>query len=201
MLDSMTFAAPMEHLAHMPAHTWMELGDGKAALVSSERAWNLGPTRYAEHDAYVAYSAAGMCGDLDASHRWLERLGVLVGKQLHQSLPADLVSARDEEQKGHLDAAIALLQKAAGPLASAGEMIPCYPADVRLGALYYRAGRYNDALTTFLAILKHRPRDPRALLGASQTYAKLGDRTQEAAYSFEFGEFWAGSSDVTMNDF
>lgn len=200
MLDSMMFAPPLEHLAHVPAHLWMELGDGKAALASSERAWNLNPTRYAEHDAYIGYAAAGLCGDLDASYRWLERIGALAGKQLHQALPADLVTARDEEEHGRFNAALQLLQKSAAPLASIQEMIPYYPADVRIGALYFRAGRYADAAATFDAILKQRPRDPRALFGAAETFDRLGDPSKATRYREQFAQYWCGGP-LTMRDF
>jgi tetratricopeptide (TPR) repeat protein len=141
-----------------------------------------------------------MCGDLDASYRWLERIGALVGKRLEPELPAELASARDEESHGHFDAALKLLQEEAAPLETIGEMIPHDPADVRIGALYFRAGRYSDAAATFAAILKGRPRDPRALFGAAETYTKLGDPAKAAAAHADFVKYWAGGT-LSMTDF
>jgi hypothetical protein len=40
-LDAMAFAPEQEHLAHMPAHTWIETGAYGAAIASSERAYAL----------------------------------------------------------------------------------------------------------------------------------------------------------------
>jgi hypothetical protein len=76
-LDAMTFAPGDEHLAHMPAHVWVEIGEGKAALASSERAWALHPTHYASHDAYIALEAALIAGDRSAAQEWSSRLALL----------------------------------------------------------------------------------------------------------------------------
>jgi len=76
-LDSMNFGPGDEHLAHMPAHVWVEIGDGEAALASSERAWALHPTHYASHDAYVALEGALIAGDRAAALTWAARLAPL----------------------------------------------------------------------------------------------------------------------------
>jgi tetratricopeptide (TPR) repeat protein len=76
-LDAMQFGEGEEHLAHMPAHLWIEIGDGERALASSERAWALDPTTYAEHDAYVAFDAALVAGDEAAAAMWATRLTAL----------------------------------------------------------------------------------------------------------------------------
>jgi tetratricopeptide (TPR) repeat protein len=76
-MDAMTFSPGDEHLAHMPAHTWIEIGDGERALASSERAWALQPTYYAEHDAYIAFDAALVAGDRAAALKWATRLSSL----------------------------------------------------------------------------------------------------------------------------
>jgi len=76
-LDAMTFGPGDEHLAHMPAHVWVEIGDGEAALASSERAWALHPTHYASHDAYVALEGALIAGDRAAALTWAARLAPL----------------------------------------------------------------------------------------------------------------------------
>lgn len=199
-LDAMTFSAPMEHLVHMPAHTWLEIGDGKAALASSERSWALNPTRYALHDASVAYSSAWMCGDDEGIARWVQRIGALIGKPYTVKTPEDLVAAKDLEAAGKVDQAIATLRKAAQSLTDAGENIPPFPADVRIGAVYYRAGRYTQARDAFLAVLRSRPRDPRALFGAAETYDRLGDPSQATRYRKQFAQYWAGGR-LTIRDF
>jgi Tetratricopeptide repeat len=85
-LDAATFTPPSEHLAHMPAHYWIETGNYAAALASSERAIALlnslanddgGPKHvqsYEKHDVLVGYSAAMMLGDYGAAQRWATRM-------------------------------------------------------------------------------------------------------------------------------
>lgn len=200
VLDSLPFVEPMEHLAHMPAHVWLELGDGKAALRSSERAWALNPTRYAEHDAYIGYAAAMMSGDDAARAVWAQRLGAAQGEPVPSDPPAFVTQAKALEAAGKFDAAIALLEKNAEALGSAHEMLPFYPADVRIGALYYRVGKYEKALETFERILQTRPRDPRALFGAAETSGRLGDSVRATRYREQFATYWAGGL-LTIRDF
>jgi hypothetical protein len=87
-LDSGVFPPEAEHLAHMPAHYWIETGDYAAALRSSERACalldELGPEsphrqRYARHDVAVGYSAAMMLGSYADAQRWSERMSAALG--------------------------------------------------------------------------------------------------------------------------
>jgi tetratricopeptide (TPR) repeat protein len=87
-LDAMTFGPGEEHLAHMPAHTWIEIGDGELALASSERAWALQPTSYAEHDAYIALDAALLAGDRAKALLWSSRLSSL-GPYFHEQAIID----------------------------------------------------------------------------------------------------------------
>ncbi len=89
-LDAMTFAPGDEHLAHMPAHLWIEIGDGEKAIASSERAWALHPTEYASHDAYIAFDAALMAGDRAAALTWAARLATVCAP-CHEN---DLLAAR-----------------------------------------------------------------------------------------------------------
>lgn len=70
-----TFDPAEEHLAHMPAHTYIEVGDYAKAVSVSENAWQLRPDRYAAHDAYTGWSAAMMLGDLTLAERWARRVG------------------------------------------------------------------------------------------------------------------------------
>ena len=87
-LDAASFAPQAEHLAHMPAHYWIETGNYAAALASSERAYGLFERlerignrdpehdRYLLHDTYVGYSAAMMLGDYPTARMWSGRMNV-----------------------------------------------------------------------------------------------------------------------------
>jgi tetratricopeptide (TPR) repeat protein len=89
-LDAADFPPEAEHLAHMPAHYWIETGDYAAALRSCERAYALmsRPTdagtvahdqRYAKHDVAVGYSAAMMLGNYAIAQRWSDRMSAVEG--------------------------------------------------------------------------------------------------------------------------
>lgn len=199
-LDAMTFVVPEEHLAHMPAHTWIELGDGEAALRSSERAWALDPTRYATHDAYVALSAALMCGDGAAIASWRERLGAVEGNVVNLSPPPYIVDARKLEASGKIDDALAVLQKQIQAQSGLTELLPFFPADDAAAALLLRAGRYAQARDAFAAILAHHPRRPRALFGMSSALDALGQKQAAQRYRLAFATYWAGGT-LTINDF
>jgi tetratricopeptide (TPR) repeat protein len=85
-LDAANFPPEAEHLAHMPAHYWIETGNYTAALASSERAYALlaqlegiaGGERhvhqYLKHDVAVGYSAAMMLGNYGVAQRWAQRM-------------------------------------------------------------------------------------------------------------------------------
>jgi hypothetical protein len=86
-LDDGSYEPAAEHLAHMPAHFWIETGDYTHALVSSQRAYALvsqlpadDPHRkyYEEHDVDVGYSAAAMRLDYASALTWAKRLDSLV---------------------------------------------------------------------------------------------------------------------------
>ncbi|HKU69003.1 MAG TPA: tetratricopeptide repeat protein [Candidatus Baltobacteraceae bacterium] len=81
-----TFTPPEEHLAHMPAHTYTEVGDYAKALAASETAWRLREEwnaqanppfklRYGAHDAYTGWTNALMLGDLQVAQTWAARVG------------------------------------------------------------------------------------------------------------------------------
>jgi tetratricopeptide (TPR) repeat protein len=90
-LDAAVLPPQAEHLAHMPAHYWIEIGDYAAALASSERAYRLftqlqnvpgrdpDHDRYFSHDVYVGYSAAMMLGDYDVARTWSQRMNAAYG--------------------------------------------------------------------------------------------------------------------------
>ncbi len=83
---SWSFDPAEEHLAHMPAHTYTEIGDYAKALASSETAWalreqwNAQPDRpfelrYGPHDAYTGWTDALMLGNLETALKWAQRVG------------------------------------------------------------------------------------------------------------------------------
>jgi len=86
-LDAMAFAPEQEHLAHMPAHTWIETGAYAAAIASSERGYALAerlrddpkadPSVYEGHDVAIGYTAAMFLGDEDAAMVWADRAKAL----------------------------------------------------------------------------------------------------------------------------
>jgi hypothetical protein len=85
-LDAADLPPQAEHLAHMPAHYWIESGNYAAALASSERAYQLfvrlqripdrnsDHDRYLIHDVYVGYSAAMMLEDYAIARVWSARM-------------------------------------------------------------------------------------------------------------------------------
>ncbi|MBV9055214.1 MAG: hypothetical protein JO351_01085 [Candidatus Eremiobacteraeota bacterium] len=85
-LDAASFASEAEHLAHMPAHYWIETGDYARAEASSQRAIALlndlpAPesgaeyeAHYRKHDIAVGYSAAMMLGNYAAARHWADRM-------------------------------------------------------------------------------------------------------------------------------
>ncbi|MGB6985635.1 MAG: hypothetical protein WBD74_06610 [Candidatus Aquilonibacter sp.] len=220
-LDAMTFGPGEEHLAHMPAHLWIEIGDGEKALASSARAWALHPTEYASHDAFVALLAALMAGDRTAALQWSARLSTLgpyheaavidarTGdwssaehelKFAPNSSDAAVLDARSKETRRDTAGAIARLVPLEHSVRLAGEMVPFFPPDEALGAIYYRAGQFTAATRTFSSILASRPDDPRALFGMWQTSLALNDATNATRYAALFAQYWAGGT-LTMNDF
>lgn len=70
-----SFDPAEEHLAHMPAHTYIEVGDYAKAIAVSDVAWKLHPHKYEAHDAYTGWSAAMMLGDLHTAEVWAARTG------------------------------------------------------------------------------------------------------------------------------
>lgn len=207
-LDAMTFAPNDEHLAHMPAHTWIELGDGRKADASSERAWQLHPDYYAQHDIYVGMLAAVYSGDAQRLAVWEQRYKPFADPapifSLASTRPdiAAIAAAQRDESAGRIDAAAKQLQSAIRYQRDTftSEFLPVFPADERLGALYYRAGRFDDASAAFADALRRRPSDPRLLYGMAQTLTKLGRSDEAATYNAKFQSGWAGGP-LTMADF
>ncbi len=84
-LDAMTFAPPQEHLAHMPAHTWIETGAYALAEASSERAFALitrlaampdadqAHTGYTGHDIAIGFTSAMYLGNYAQAIKWHDR--------------------------------------------------------------------------------------------------------------------------------
>jgi hypothetical protein len=143
-LDAMTFAPGDEHLAHMPAHIWVEIGDGKAALASSERAWALHPTHYASHDAYIALEAALIAGDRSAAQEWSSRLALL--GPFHEGAVIDARTSNWQD--------VAQLKPPQNE----------FPLVAGLAAL--RTANVDAAKTDLRALQRSRDRNDAALLGA-----------------------------------
>jgi Tfp pilus assembly protein PilF len=90
-LDATAFPPQAEHLAHMPAHYWIETGAYAKALASSERAYALMTQltalepdsphveRYTKHIVAVGYSAAMMLGNYASAQRWGARMSAAFG--------------------------------------------------------------------------------------------------------------------------
>ena len=89
-LDAAVFPPEAEHLAHMPAHYWIETGEYAKALASSERAYTLitqldgglesaHAQQYAKHDVAVGYSAAMMLGNYETAQTWAHRMATVFG--------------------------------------------------------------------------------------------------------------------------
>jgi tetratricopeptide (TPR) repeat protein len=91
-LDAGSFPPQAEHLAHMPAHVWIETGQYALAVASSERAYQLllqldtlehrelTSQRYAQHDISVGYSAATMLGNYRQAVVWSKRMNAVFGR-------------------------------------------------------------------------------------------------------------------------
>ncbi len=207
-LDALTFAPEDEHLAHMPAHLWLEIGDGRSADASSERAWDLHPEHYAQHDAFVGLLAAVYSGDDQRLALWATRYKMFSDPttvlQLGGARPDNVAirNAQRDERAGKIDDAAKELTAAIAYQRQyfTSEFQPVYPADERLGALYFRAGRYDDANAAFTDALQRRPSDPRLLFGMAQTLEREGRADEAAVYDAKFHAAWAGGN-LTMNDF
>jgi tetratricopeptide (TPR) repeat protein len=84
-LDAASFPPQAEHLAHMPAHYWIETGAYGKAVASSERAYRalveldrimqrtIAQERYGSHDVSVGYTAAMMLGNYALAQVWASR--------------------------------------------------------------------------------------------------------------------------------
>jgi hypothetical protein len=166
-LDATTFPPEAEHLAHMPAHYWIEVGDYAAAMRSSDRAFGLlsalegngseHASRYAKHDVAVGYSAAMMLGDYAAAQSWSERMSVAFGTTFDAvtalrfgryaaaySAPATAYAATSVRgmaavQLGHLSEAIALAKQIPANQTQA------YLQQLFLARLAEAQGNYSDA--------------------------------------------------------
>ena len=212
-LDAMTFAPQDEHLAHMPAHTWIERGDWRAAMASSERAYQLVAAwaaatgqditagKYLAHDEEIGAAAASIGGDRMSAARWNERLARF--RSTPGPTPTLLSAARREEAAGNVNGAIAGLRRLLDWQHDnfAPEMQPAIGATELIGAVQFRAKRFADAEATFRSAVKERPLAPRPLFGLWQTLLGRGNTEEAAAVERSFRAAWAGQYPLTMNDF
>jgi tetratricopeptide (TPR) repeat protein len=166
------------------------------------------PDRYAQHDAYVGLLAAVYSGDAQRVAVWQQRYKAFADPTPMFSLTSPrpdmiaIVNAQRDESAGKIDAAATQLQNAISYQRETftSEFVPVYPADERLGALYFRAGRFDDANAAFADALRRRPSDPRLLFGMAQTLIKQGRADEAATYSAKFQTTWAGGP-ISMSDF
>lgn len=168
-LDATAFPPPAEHLAHMPAHYWIEIGNYAAAVRSSERAYSLldelqrdadspHTQHYEKHDIAVGYSAAMMLGNYADAERWSGRMTAAFG-QSFDGLTAlrfgryDAAYAADANQfAGKSVRGLAALQLGHGDEArTMGEAIAAtkptqgYMPQLFLARLGETQGNYNEA--------------------------------------------------------
>jgi hypothetical protein len=168
-LDATTFSPGAEHLAHMPAHYWIETGDYAAALRSSDRAYALmqqlqadadsvHTQHYEKHDAAVGYSAAMMLGNYADALRWSERMTAAFGQSFvaltalrfgrydvayaaaGNQFAGKSVRGLAALQLGHNDEAVALAKRVA-----ASDSAPGYLPQLFLARLAEAQGNAEDA--------------------------------------------------------
>ena len=101
-IDAMAFLPEDEHLAHMPAHTWIDIGDYAKAVASSQRAIALFDTylatanidshheSYLEHDISVGFGAALMNDRYEDAQWFAKRLAT----STHSHSAADFAAMR-----------------------------------------------------------------------------------------------------------
>lgn len=238
-----SFEPAQEHLAHMPAHTYIEIGAYAKAIRISDLAWQLHPSRYAAHDAYTGWSAAMMLGDLQTAELWARRagqayngsdmwatwtrfgqwqriagssaqsefyaplargltgvhLGAIADARQMLALYGDadtdyrwILAAAIDEHDGKIDAAVADLNRAIAyqKRQFGAETLPLFPAGESLGALFYRHGRYAEAVGAFTDELQRHPNDPRALYGLALAQKSLGQTASSADTLKAFKSIW-----------
>jgi tetratricopeptide (TPR) repeat protein len=262
---SWQFTPAEEHLAHMPAHTYTEVGQYAKALAASEVAWNLREQwnaqadppfklRYGQHDAYTGWTNALMLGNLEAAQTWAARVGheyegsdmwatwarfgqwqriasstatnefyaplargltdVHLGAiadahkmlALYGNIDADyrwILAAAIAEHEGRIPDAVAALQRAIAyqQREDGAEQIPVFPADERLGALYYRQKDYVKAQDAFAAALQRYPNDPRALYGLALVQRALGEAVSSQQTLKTFTVLWNDPAPPNLDDY
>lgn len=242
-VESWSFDPQEEHLAHMPAHTYVETGQYQKAIEASDRAWQLHPTKYAAHDAYTGWSSAMMIGDLQTAQLWAQRAGEAYNgsdlwatwarfgqwqwiahsnaqnqfyaplarglTDLHLGVPDDarkmlalygnvdadyrwLLQAAVDEHDGKIQPAVDAYNRAIAyqDREDGAETLPLFPAGEFLGALYYRQGRYADAMQAFQQTLSRYPNDPRALYGLALAQRALGQAVSSEQTLKSFSAIW-----------
>jgi tetratricopeptide (TPR) repeat protein len=108
-------------------------------------------------------------------------------------LSADMLAAAIAERRGDETAAIAALAHATGVQNREGYSEPpefAFPMGEKLGAAYYRAGRFGDAERAFRDTLERNRDDPRALFGLARTLEREGRTADAAAVDARFATAW-----------
>ncbi len=204
-LDAMQLPPQAEHLAHMAAHLWIDRGDYRRAVASSERAYALiqqleptGPHRafYERHDVYVGFSAALMQLDPAVALRWCARADATLGENFDAQTKNryGLVAAPPEEADTPRNRA-ALTSLAQEQHAVTGdELIALFPAEERLGGMELSGGHPRAAETAFRGALSRYRNDPWALFGLQRALQERGQAAQARA----IGERLAALGDASF---
>jgi tetratricopeptide (TPR) repeat protein len=167
-LDAVHLPAGAEHLAHMPAHYWIETGNYTNAEASSERAYSLltptgdaalQPARYGKHDMVVGYSASMMLGNYTVARRWAQRMAIVFDDSfaaitaLRFGRYADAYSATGEQFEGPSVRGLAAIHlgrlteaHAIGARVRAGNTKQGYLPQLFLGRLAESDGNYDEAV-------------------------------------------------------
>jgi hypothetical protein len=202
-LDSMAFAPAAEHLAHMPAHTWLETGAYAKVLASSERAYALiqqlrkDPNAdqfhsgYGDHDAYVAYEAAMMLGSHAQALRWQQRLG---------SYSDDRATTLQTLVRFARWADIAALppRQRDATLAGARALAYLHLGNVALAKAALGSAARGELEAPLIVLARARLDETAGQVDAAAALLREQDRQQRAHYSAEFipllpaGEFLGG---------
>lgn len=167
-LDAAHLPPGAEHLAHMPAHYWIETGNYANALASSERAYalltptgdaGLQQSHYGRHDISVGYSAAMMLGNYAVARRWAQRMEMVFDQSFTAATAlrfgryAEAYAATGDQvgapsvrglaaiHLGHLAEAHAIATRV-----RAGNTTQGYMAQLFLARLAESDGDYNEAV-------------------------------------------------------
>jgi tetratricopeptide (TPR) repeat protein len=151
-------------------------------------------------------------GDLDGARGEVEAIESIANTAdlsflIDNFVPADdllhiarhVVQARIASQRGYHSTAIDELRQAVALQDGVPYQEPpywYYPVRQSLGAAYLRAGRAQDAVTTFEAALKEAPNNGWAIYGLLQAQTKLGNQEGIKAGEAALSKTWVGPANL-----